>query len=79
MTSDKKYPLTASRCCEFSIAASPVSLRPLVRELLAGSVSLSNAVFGFALALIVPEITEVFRRDVRQSRKTRHFGHFSSI
>ena len=33
--------------------------------------SLSNAVFGFALATIVPETMEVFRRDFRQSQKTQ--------
>ena len=37
--------------------------------------SFSNAFFGFAFALI-PEIMEAFRRDVRQSRKTRNFRHF---
>ena len=37
--------------------------------------SLSNAFFGFSLAMIVPEIMEVFRNDVWQSRKTRKFGY----
>ena len=31
--------------------------------------SLSNAVFGFVLSIIVPELMEVFRSDIRHSRK----------
>ena len=30
---------------------------------------LSNALFGFSLALLVLEVMEVFRSDVRQSKK----------
>ena len=34
---------------------------------------LSNALFGFSLALIVPDILEGFRSDIRHWRKTRNF------
>ena len=37
---------------------------------------LSNTIFGFALALIVPEIMKVFRRDVRQLQKKSKFSAF---
>ena len=38
--------------------------------------SISNAVFGFVLAIIVPGTMEGFRSDVRHSRKTRRFCIF---
>ena len=40
---------------------------------------LSNVVFGFALTIIAPEVMEVFRNDVCQSRKTRKFRHFLAL
>ena len=41
--------------------------------------SLSNAVFGFALAIIVPEIMEVLRIDVWQSRKNSKILPFLAL
>ena len=57
--------------------AKPLNLGQIWRQYCDGKFhSLSNVAFGFALAIIVLEIMEVFRNDVRQSRKTRNFGRF---
>ena len=62
------------------LEAKPLTLGQIWRNLIDGECNyLSNAVFGFALAIIVPEIMEVFRNDVWQSRKTRKFCHFLAL
>ena len=40
------------------------------------NIAISNAVFGFVLSIIVPEIMEGFRSDVRHSRKLEDFALF---
>ena len=65
---------------QWPLEATPLTLGQIWRNLSDGEFNyLSNAVFGFALAIIVPEIMEVFRNDVWQSRKTRKFGHFLAL
>ena len=59
------------------LEAKPLTLGQIWRNLSYGELNfLSNAVFGFVLAIIVLEIMKLFRNDVWQSRKTRQFGHF---
>ena len=62
------------------LEAKPLTLCQMWRQLPVSKFNfLSNAVIGFALAIIVPEIMELFRNDVRQSRKTLKFGHFFAL
>ena len=44
--------------------------------MMGNSIFFSNAVFGFALAIIISEIMDLFRNDVWQSRKAPKICHF---
>ena len=59
------------------LEAKPLSLGQIWRQLSVSKFnSLSNDVFGFVLAIIVPEIMEVFRSNVRHSRKIENLAIF---
>ena len=44
--------------------------------LMVNLIFVSNAVFGFAVAITGHELMEVFRNHVRESRRTSNFRHF---
>ena len=59
------------------LGAKPLTLGRIWRQLTVFEFNyLSNVVFGFSLAIIVPEIMVVFRNDVWQSRKLENFAIF---
>ena len=62
------------------LEAKPLTLCQIWRQQFVSKCNyISNTVFGFALAIIVPEIMEIFWNDVWQSRKTRKVGQFLAL